>query len=55
MDTAFEWLMKGVDQHDGMSSWLAADPAFDIFRSDPRFAPLVRKRGFEPMPLPKAQ
>jgi len=55
MDTAFEWLTKGVDQYDQNATWMNLSPHFDIMRSDPRFAALVRKMGLEPMPLPKSQ
>ena len=55
MDTAFEWLTKGVDQYDVNAIWMNASPHFDIMRSDPRFAPLVRKVGLKPIPLPKSQ
>jgi hypothetical protein len=55
MDTTFEWLTKGVDQYDVNAIWMNASPHFDIMRSDPRFAPLVRKVGLKPIPLPKSQ
>src|SRR5215469_5120900 len=55
MDTAFEWLEKGVDEYDQGATWMNPNPAFDIMRSDPRFAALVRKMGLEPIPLPKSQ
>src|SRR5262249_22574957 len=55
MDTAFEWLTKAVDEYDQQATWMNVNPAFDIMRSDPRFAALVRKMGLEPMPMPKAQ
>jgi eukaryotic-like serine/threonine-protein kinase len=55
MDTAFEWLTKGVDEYDQEANWMNPNPAFDIMRADPRFAALVRKMGLEPIPLPKSQ
>jgi eukaryotic-like serine/threonine-protein kinase len=55
MDTAFEWLTKGVDQYDPEATWMNTSPKFDVMRSDPRFAALVRKMGQEPIPLPKSQ
>ena len=55
MDTAFEWLTKGVDQYDQNAPWMNVSPYLDLMRPDPRFAPLVRKMGLEPIPLPKAQ
>ncbi len=55
MDTAFEWLTKGVDEYDQLANWMNANPMFDVMRPDPRFAALVRKMGLEPIPLPKSQ
>ena len=55
MDTAFEWLTKAVDEYDQQTTYMNPNPAFDIMRSDPRFAALVRKMGLEPIPLPKSQ
>jgi TolB-like protein/Tfp pilus assembly protein PilF/predicted Ser/Thr protein kinase len=55
MNTAFEWLTKGVDLYDEQATWMNASPMFDIMRPDPRFAALVRKMGLEPIPLPKSQ
>ena len=55
MDTAFEWLAKGVDQYDEFTVEANPNPSFDIMRADPRFATLVRKMGLEPIPLPKSQ
>ena len=55
MDSAFEWMTKGVDQYDELTTRMNPNPAFDIMRPDPRFAALVRKMGLEPIPLPKAQ
>jgi serine/threonine-protein kinase len=55
MDTAFEWLEKGVDEYDQGATWMNPNPALDIMRPDPRFAGLVRKMGQEPIPLPKSQ
>jgi serine/threonine protein kinase/tetratricopeptide (TPR) repeat protein len=55
MDTAFEWLTRGVDEYDQEANWMNPNPAFDVMRADPRFAMLVRKMGLEPLPLPKSQ
>ncbi len=52
MDAAFERLSRAVDEYDAWATWMNADPQFDVMRSDPRFAALVRKMGLEPIPLP---
>lgn len=41
-DRAFEWLRKAIDQRDAVLS-LKADPCYDLLRSDPRFADLLRR------------
>ncbi len=48
-DQAFGWLQKAFEQRD--SGWLVdlrVDPRFDLLRSDPRFADLVRRVGLPP-------
>ena len=55
MDTAFEWLSKGVDQYDEFATRMNPDPSFDVIRPDPRWAALIREMGLEPIPLPKSQ
>jgi len=55
MDTAFERLTKAVDEYDDWTDTMNIDPAFDVMRSDPRFAALEGKKGLVHMPLPKSQ
>jgi hypothetical protein len=45
-EAAFEWLDRALDQHSNSCLLLAIDPAFEDFRSDPRFQEAARKIGF---------
>ena len=44
-DQAFAWLNKAFEGRDFILVYLKADPSFDILRSDPRFAELMRRVG----------
>jgi TolB-like protein/Tfp pilus assembly protein PilF len=44
---ALTWLEKGVAQHTEEVVFLKLEPAMDPLRSDPRFAALLRRLGFE--------
>jgi adenylate cyclase len=44
-EAAFEWLDRALDQHSNSCLLLAIDPAFEDFRSDPRFQEAARKIG----------
>ena len=44
-DHAFEWLNTAYEEHDGGVLALPTDVSFDVLRSDPRYAALVRKIG----------
>jgi serine/threonine-protein kinase len=44
-EEAFEWLDRALDQHSNSCLLLAIDPAFEAFRSDPRFQEATRKIG----------
>jgi TolB-like protein/Tfp pilus assembly protein PilF len=44
-EAAFEWLDRALDQHSNSCLLLAIDPAFEDFRSDPRFQEATRKIG----------
>jgi len=45
-DQAFVLLEKALDERDNMMVLLKVEPMFDPFRSDPRFANLLRRVGF---------
>ena len=47
-DQAFAWLEKLYEQRSPTLSQLNGDPLWDGFRSDPRYADLVRRVGLEP-------
>jgi TolB-like protein/Tfp pilus assembly protein PilF len=44
-DRAFEWLEKGYEERSSGMLYLKTDPLWDDFRSDPKFAELMRKVG----------
>jgi serine/threonine protein kinase/TolB-like protein/Tfp pilus assembly protein PilF len=54
LNAAFEWLKKAVDEYDEEAHWMNANPAFDVLRSDPRFAQLVRDMGLRPVRVTSA-
>ena len=44
-DHAFEWLEKALEARDWQMGLLSVEPAFDVLRSDQRFAALVERVG----------
>jgi DNA-binding winged helix-turn-helix (wHTH) protein/TolB-like protein len=42
-DPAFQWLEKGIEEHDPELSKLKIEPAYDNLRSDPRFIKILRR------------
>jgi serine/threonine-protein kinase len=44
-DRAFEWLEKAIEARDWQMALLNVEPAFDVLRSDQRFAGLVERVG----------
>jgi DNA-binding winged helix-turn-helix (wHTH) protein/TolB-like protein len=47
-DSAFAWLEKAIDSHDGWVSLIKIQPAYDKLRSDPRFAKLLQRVNLSP-------
>jgi hypothetical protein len=47
-DQALFWLEKAVEQRDQTITLHIRNPFWDGFRSDPRFADLIRRMGLEP-------
>ena len=45
-EKAFEWLEKAYQERSDSLAWFRKDPESKILRSDPRFAALMRKVGF---------
>ena len=50
-EAAFEWLDRALGQHSNSCLLLAIDPAFEDFRSDPRFQEATRKIGLSHLAL----
>ena len=46
-DSAFAWLNKAFDERSHWLVWLRLDPRWNGLRSDPRFAELVNRVGFQ--------
>jgi len=46
-DLAFDWLDRAYEAHDTFMNGLTTDLSYDPIRSDPRFAVLLKKMGFE--------
>jgi Flp pilus assembly protein TadD len=44
-EAAFEWLDRALDQHSNSCLLLNIDPAFEVFRSDPRFQEGIQRIG----------
>ena len=44
-DKGFEWLDRACDEHDIYMRGLKADPVWDDYRSDPRYAPILKRTG----------
>ena len=43
MDKAFEWLDKAFEDKDGMLVYVHVEPAFEVFKDDPRFEEYVKR------------
>lgn len=48
METAFEWLRKGIEERSPWVGFLKADPIYDEVRSDSRFRDLLKLIGLAP-------
>ena len=44
-DAAFEWIDRGIDQHDAGMNLLACEVSFEPLRGDPRWLPALRRLG----------
>ena len=42
-DEAFSWLGRAYEERSSWLSWVKVEPRFDVLRSDPRFAAILRK------------
>ena len=47
-DTAYKWFRKGVEERADCMAWLGVEPWIQPFRSDPRYAQLLRDVGLAP-------
>jgi tetratricopeptide (TPR) repeat protein len=47
VDEAFRWLRRGIEEDGSLTYQLPGDPVWDVLRSDPRFAEILREIGFE--------
>jgi tetratricopeptide (TPR) repeat protein len=43
VDETFDWLERAFEERSQLIGWLQWDPVFDAIRTDPRYAPLVRR------------
>jgi TolB-like protein/tetratricopeptide (TPR) repeat protein len=48
-DTAYEWFRKGTAERADCMPWLGVEPWLDPFRTDPRYATLLRDIGLTPV------
>ena len=48
-DTAYELFRQGTDERADCMAWLGVEPWIDAFRSDPRYARLLREVGLTPL------
>jgi serine/threonine protein kinase/tetratricopeptide (TPR) repeat protein len=47
-DTAVKWFRKGLEDRADCMAWLGVEPWIESFRSDPRYAQLLREVGLAP-------
>ena len=47
-DTAYDWFRKGAQDRADCMPWLGVEPWIDPFRTDPRYASLLRDIGLDP-------
>ena len=47
--TATRWLRKGIEDRAHCMPWLGIEPWTDPFRSDPRYASLLKEIGLTPI------
>ena len=47
-DTAVKWFRQGVKDRADCMAWLGVEPWIEPFRSDPRYAQLLREVGLAP-------
>lgn len=47
-DTAHRWFRKGIDDRADCMAWLGVEPWIEPFRSDPRYAGLLKEIGLDP-------
>jgi DNA-binding winged helix-turn-helix (wHTH) protein/TolB-like protein len=51
-ENTFAWLERAMEDRSTMINFLAQDPMFETFHSDPRWAALIRRIGIYRRPLP---
>ncbi len=49
-DTAAKWFRKGIEDRADCMAWLGVEPWIAPFRSDPRYAELLKDVGLAPIP-----
>jgi hypothetical protein len=47
-DMAYRWFRQGVEERADCMAWLGVEPWIEPFRSDPRYASLLREIGLDP-------
>ena len=47
-DTAYRWFRQGIEERADCMAWLGVEPWIEPFRSDPRYASLLREIGLDP-------
>jgi serine/threonine-protein kinase len=47
-NTAYRWFRRGVEERADCMAWLGVEPWIEPFRSDPRYASLLREIGLDP-------
>jgi hypothetical protein len=47
-DTAHRWFRRGIKDRADCMAWLGVEPWMEPFRSDPRYAGMLREIGLDP-------